>query len=109
MKFSNAFIVFGALSLRFPFTSPVDRCLRSYRPAVRRPWACSAERSALPEGEGSTDSSASPGIQNFGFVADDKLGVAFTCNKCKTRVAKTVSRKSYETGVVLIQCPGCKV
>ena len=46
--------------------------------------------------------------QNFGFVANDKMGIAFTCNVCETRISKMIRRSSYEKGVVLIQCSGCK-
>lgn len=31
----------------------------------------------------------------------------FTCGKCDTRAAKAFSRQSYETGVVIVECPGC--
>ena len=35
------------------------------------------------------------------------MSIIFTCNVCQTRQAKTMSRKSYEKGVVLIRCDGC--
>ena len=36
------------------------------------------------------------------------LSIVFTCNVCKTRQIKTMSKHSYEKGVVLIQCKGCE-
>jgi hypothetical protein len=32
----------------------------------------------------------------------------FTCGKCDTRAAKAFSKKSYNQGVVIVECPGCK-
>lgn len=43
----------------------------------------------------------------MGFVGADEIGISFTCGVCDTRVTKSMKRKSYETGVVLIQCPNC--
>ncbi|KAI9219123.1 DNL zinc finger-domain-containing protein [Blastocladiella britannica] len=40
--------------------------------------------------------------------AERSLLVAFTCKVCSTRVSKTVTRNSYENGVVLIRCDGCQ-
>lgn len=34
--------------------------------------------------------------------------IAFTCNKCDTRSSHTFSKQAYQTGTVLIECPGCK-
>lgn len=36
------------------------------------------------------------------------LSIVFTCNVCRTRQAKTMSKKSYQEGVVLIRCDGCE-
>lgn len=33
--------------------------------------------------------------------------MAFTCAKCDTKQAKTFSKDSYESGVVLLRCEGC--
>ncbi|BBN11459.1 mitochondrial protein import protein ZIM17 [Marchantia polymorpha subsp. ruderalis] len=35
------------------------------------------------------------------------LAMLFTCTVCETRSAKTMSRATYETGVVIVRCPGC--
>ncbi|GBG59419.1 hypothetical protein CBR_g38445 [Chara braunii] len=36
------------------------------------------------------------------------MALIFTCNVCETRSAKTMSRKTYDTGVVVVRCPGCQ-
>lgn len=33
--------------------------------------------------------------------------MVFTCSKCNTRAAKAFSKKSYQEGVVIVDCPGC--
>lgn len=33
--------------------------------------------------------------------------MAFTCNKCETKQARTFSKDSYTKGVVLLRCGGC--
>jgi protein import protein ZIM17 len=34
--------------------------------------------------------------------------MVFTCAKCETRAVKAFSKRAYEEGVVLVQCPGCQ-
>lgn len=43
-------------------------------------------------------------------MGGDKIGISFTCDAagCGERVTKSVKRRSYEKGTVLIQCPSCK-
>jgi mitochondrial protein import protein ZIM17 len=65
---------------------------------------CEAPQS-LPMGD--TARPQGPDAGNMGFVGPDQLGISFTCGVCDTRITKAIKRKSYETGVVLIQCPGC--
>lgn len=36
------------------------------------------------------------------------LAMLFTCNVCETRSAKTMSRATYETGIVIVRCPSCR-
>ncbi|GAB5357809.1 hypothetical protein AAMO2058_000406400 [Amorphochlora amoebiformis] len=38
----------------------------------------------------------------------ERMLIAFTCTVCDTRSARSFSKKSYEEGVVIITCPGCK-
>lgn len=46
---------------------------------------------------------------DLGFVGAKRIGISFVCtaDDCNTRISKTVGRRSYETGTVIIQCPGC--
>jgi hypothetical protein len=47
-----------------------------------------------------------PGVR---VAAPGDLMVAmFTCGVCDTRLARTISRSSYERGTVLVRCPGCR-
>lgn len=39
--------------------------------------------------------------------AEAQLAMLFTCGRCDTRAAKRFSRRAYETGVVIVDCPGC--
>jgi len=39
---------------------------------------------------------------------DADMAAMFTCGVCETRVMKMFTRHSYENGVVIVQCPGCK-
>lgn len=47
--------------------------------------------------------------QKVGFVGSETIGISFTCNanECNQRITKTIKRRSYEKGTVLIQCPSC--
>lgn len=47
--------------------------------------------------------------QKVGFVGSETIGISFTCNanNCNQRITKTIKRRSYEKGTVLIQCPSC--
>jgi mitochondrial protein import protein ZIM17 len=39
---------------------------------------------------------------------NSKLFMVFTCVNCDTRAVKSFSKRAYEKGVVLVQCPGCQ-
>lgn len=41
-------------------------------------------------------------------VDKPQLMIAFTCKKCDTRSSHVFSKQAYQSGTVLIQCPGCK-
>lgn len=48
------------------------------------------------------------GISTKAVDASDKMYIVFTCGNCETRAVKGFAKSSYESGVVLVQCPGCK-
>ncbi|CCE81657.1 Piso0_002320 [Millerozyma farinosa CBS 7064] len=41
-------------------------------------------------------------------IDDPQMMIAFTCTVCDTRSSHVFSKQAYQTGSVLIQCPGCK-
>ena len=45
-----------------------------------------------------------PGAQTGGR----KLAIVYTCKVCETRSIKQFTENSYNKGVVLVRCPGCK-
>lgn len=65
-------------------------------------------RRADASAAGASAGAAGGGDGTLGFVGADTMGIVFTCGVCDTRISKSISRSSYERGVVLIQCPGCE-
>eukprot|EP01063_Lacrimia_lanifica_P017840 TRINITY_DN24824_c0_g1_i1.p2 TRINITY_DN24824_c0_g1~~TRINITY_DN24824_c0_g1_i1.p2 ORF type:complete len:189 (+),score=77.05 TRINITY_DN24824_c0_g1_i1:69-635(+) len=59
------------------------------------------------ENDGKTMGANSLGGSGVGPKGAD-LALMFECRVCKTTAMKQFSRHSYEHGVVLIECPGCK-
>lgn len=37
-----------------------------------------------------------------------RMAIAFTCKVCNNRLSRTFYKQSYEKGVVIVTCPGCK-
>lgn len=91
------------------FTSRVLRCSRVILGAVGRNFNTPRVQSGL------CYQNQIPSIPLARFLSDQTtigrikptMSIIFTCNVCKTRQAKTMSKKSYEKGVVLIRCDGC--
>jgi hypothetical protein len=105
---------------------------------VGRPWSLTAaqaysshsgdeafvgsshEGEALPAGQASV-SSGSPAAQAAAEVGPSQplppgyhdfkkkqLIMMFTCGQCEVRAARAFSKAAYETGVVIVECPGCQ-
>lgn len=45
-------------------------------------------------------------VQPLGKL-EAKIFLSFTCKKCNTRNAKTISKIAYDKGVVIVRCDGC--
>lgn len=52
--------------------------------------------------------STTSNVEDANKAIEPRLGIMFTCNKCQTRSFKTFSKHSYEKGVVIVDCDGCK-
>ncbi|KAI5078109.1 hypothetical protein GOP47_0007933 [Adiantum capillus-veneris] len=67
----------------------------------------SSTQRAVKENDGQCDSMN--GV-NLGSKVSKRhnLAMIFTCTVCQTRSAKTMSRETYEKGVVIARCGGCK-
>merc|ERR1711991_320400 len=46
--------------------------------------------------------------KRFFTSEDGTLALLFTCKKCNHRSAKTFSKRSYNEGIVIVICEGCK-
>lgn len=96
-------------------SKPINPSQLVYRPHINPPRCTttppsssgdSLEKPALPNASNET---ASTDGNELAFVGADRLGISFTCdvNGCGQRVTKSIRRRSYEKGTVLIQCPAC--
>jgi methionine-rich copper-binding protein CopC len=75
--------------------------------------AASVVQTSIPVSTQSLDSESAqvslnldniPGMQTAG----EKYVIMFTCNVCETRAARKISKKAYNTGVVICRCEKCK-
>ncbi|KAJ8599346.1 hypothetical protein CTAYLR_005354 [Chrysophaeum taylorii] len=74
----------------------------SFRGGARLPLL--RHLAATPTGKPNGAPPPIPGAQHGG----PKMAIVFTCNVCETRAAKKFTKHSYDHGVVVVQCPGCK-
>ncbi len=65
---------------------------------------------ALPVSAFSTAPSVTPDTQAATSDDEPRLSLTFTCTAgtCSTRSTHQFTKRAYEKGIVLIECPGCK-
>lgn len=66
-----------------------------------KPWAKSSV---------SHSSASSEQIKDDSPTQEARLGIVFTCTAeaCSHRSSHTFTKRAYERGIVIVQCPGCK-
>ncbi|KAL3140246.1 hypothetical protein ABBQ38_004518 [Trebouxia sp. C0009 RCD-2024] len=63
---------------------------------------------ASPPQEDVQEQQGTDSQQPLARIIPKDMMAMYTCNVCKTRSAKMFSKKTYETGVVIVRCPGCQ-
>ncbi|EIN03912.1 zf-DNL-domain-containing protein [Punctularia strigosozonata HHB-11173 SS5] len=78
-------------------------------PAFDGPGGASAECADPPQNALSPPPADSPGSQVLGKI-EQRLQITFTCTvtDCGTRSSHEFTKRSYERGIVIVQCPGCQ-
>ena len=70
--------------------------------------------STLPRADDDASSSSGPKLPEANdkvtFKTEPRLSLTFTCmvTACGTRSSHMFAKRSYEKGIVIVQCPGCK-
>ncbi|XP_037735397.1 DNL-type zinc finger protein [Chelonia mydas] len=85
---------------------PVWRWAPPSRPRAR---AAPGPRPCCPEPAWPRGLCSAPGPGGaVGRVEAAHYRLVYTCQVCKTRSAKMISKLAYHNGVVIVKCPGCK-
>ncbi|KAI8985781.1 DNL zinc finger-domain-containing protein [Trametes punicea] len=94
-------------ALRLPATA---RALSSSPSALKE--ASAASESSRPTTTKPDAASTSPEpLTHLSFqMSEPRMSLTFTCTveACHTRSTHQFTRRSYEKGIVIVQCPGCK-
>ena len=81
-------------------------------PRSRLPLTVRHSSSDVPSGSGSALSTAASDSQTARSDPNEpRLSLTFTCTAadCNTRSTHQFTKRAYEKGIVLIECPGCKI
>ncbi|KAI0358253.1 zf-DNL-domain-containing protein [Trametes cingulata] len=98
-------------ALRFPATS---RTLSSSSHSAKDRAAAAAEphthAEEQPASSEASPTSSEPQTHLSFKMPEQRLSLTFTCTveACHTRSTHQFTRRSYERGIVIVQCPGCK-
>ena len=90
-----------------PITAPGNR-LFSHSPCLPNHKDTNTEHSRI---ESSSDAAVAQNTTEAKLQSQEpRLQITFTCTvtDCTTRSTHEFSRRSYERGIVIVQCPGCK-
>eukprot|EP00906_Rhabdomonas_costata_P018420 RCo026907 len=82
--------------------APIDVSQQQQQQQATPDWEAVAKKHGATVG--SSDQVGGPGV---GPKSAD-MALVFTCGRCGVRTMKSFTRLSYERGVVIVQCPGCK-
>lgn len=91
-----------------PRTTPLSRaCTRNFSVSRTR-WNTSQPTTKTPETSAPSALATSSEIKLD--VLEPRLSLTFTCTagECNERSTHTFTKRAYERGIVLVECPGCK-
>lgn len=104
----------ASLSVQLRFRLGVGASYSSSSSSHPTPSSQSAANPSLPEPSTTTTAAQGEPALTHRLQTDPlepRKSITFTCTApgCSTRSSHTFTTRSYEKGIVLIQCPGCKV
>lgn len=100
--------LFGRASLVQGFSRPLSTALLRTRFPCSQ-WPLHLPFSTYMRLRDAADKKEEAGVPLGSFKVDKpQLMIAFTCKKCDTRSSHTISKQAYNSGTVLIKCPGCQ-